>query len=114
VVRDNEQESPLWGESGTRTFTAQIFAPATPTPEPHTAFSLPVAAVGKLSSADLEVLEGFFARRLDMSLATRQAIAERIAGALQAKAGLEPPEGASVETFLEATARQLRDQARLN
>ena len=114
VVRDNEQESPLWGESGARTFTAQIFAPAAPTPEPHTAFSLPVAAVGKLSSADLEVLEGFFARRLDMSLATRQAIAERIAAALQAKAGLEPPEGASVETFLEATARQLRDQARMN
>jgi hypothetical protein len=32
---------------------------------------------------------------------------------VQAKSGLEVPEGASVETFLEATARQLRDQARL-
>jgi hypothetical protein len=61
----------------------------------------------------LQVLEGFFARRLDMSLETRQALAERIAAALQAKSGLEAPVGASVETFLEATARQLRDAARM-
>jgi hypothetical protein len=48
-----------------------------------------------------------------MSLATRQALAVRIASAIQAKSGLEPPAGASIETFLEATARQLRDLARL-
>jgi uncharacterized RDD family membrane protein YckC len=113
VVRDREEEAPLWGESGARTFTAQIFAPVAPAPEPHTAFSLPATGVAKLSAADLEVLEGFFARRLDMSLATRQAIAQRIASAIQSKSGLEPPAGASVETFLEATARELRDLARM-
>jgi hypothetical protein len=32
---------------------------------------------------------------------------------LQAKSGLEPPPDASVETFLEAAARQLRDLARM-
>jgi hypothetical protein len=48
-----------------------------------------------------------------MSLATRRALAQRIAAAIQAKSGLETPAGASVETFLEATARQLRDQVRL-
>jgi hypothetical protein len=69
--------------------------------------------IARLSSADLEVLEGFFSRRLDMSMATRQALALRIAAAIQAKSGLEPPDGASVETFLEATARQLRDVARM-
>ena len=113
VVRDRVEEAPLWGESGSRTFTAQIFAPVAPIPEPHTAFTLPVDGVARLTAADLEVLEGFFARRLDMSLATRQAIAARIAAAIQAKSGLEPPAGASVETFLEATARQLRDVARM-
>ena len=41
------------------------------------------------------------------------ALAERIAQAIQAKSGLEQPAGASVETFLEATASQLRDQARM-
>ena len=74
---------------------------------------LPASAVARFSAADLEVLEGFFSRRLDMSLPTRQALAERIAAALQAKSGLEAPVGVSVETFLEATARQLRDLARL-
>src|ERR1035437_982644 len=113
VVRDREQEAPLWGESGARTFTAQIFAPSAPIPEPHTAFSLPATGIAKLSVADLEVLEGFFSRRLDMTLATRQVLAERIASAIQAKSSLEPAAGASVETFLEATARQLRDQARM-
>lgn len=113
VVRDRVQEAPLWGESGARTFTAQIFAPGAPVPEPHTAYSLPADGIARLSPTDLEVLEEFFARRLDMSLPTRHALAERIAAALRAKSGLEPPAGASVETFLEATARQLRDQARM-
>jgi uncharacterized RDD family membrane protein YckC len=113
VVRDREPETPLWGETSGRTFTAQLFAPSAPIPEPHTALTLPMSGIAKLSSADLEVLEGFFARRLDMSMATRAAIAQRIAAAIQAKSGLETPEGASVETFLEATARQLRDVARM-
>jgi len=112
VVRDRDPESPLWGDSGSRTFTAQLYA-RTPIPEPHTAVMLPAMGISKLSSADLEVLEGFFSRRLDMSLATRQALAQRIAAAIQAKSGLETPAGASLETFLEATARQLRDQVRL-
>ncbi len=113
VVRDREEEAPLWGESGARTFTAQSFTASTPAPEPHFAVTLPATGIAKLSTADLEVLEGFFSRRFDMSLETRRALAQRIATALQAKSGLEAPPGASVETFLEATARQLRDQARM-
>jgi uncharacterized RDD family membrane protein YckC len=113
VVRDRVQEAPLWGDSGARTFIAQIFAAGAPAPEPHNAYSLSADGIARLSSTDLEVLEGFFSRRLDLSLSTRQALAERIAAAIQAKSGLEPPAGASMETFLEATARQLRDQARM-
>jgi uncharacterized RDD family membrane protein YckC len=113
VVRDRDTETPLWGESGSRTFTAQIFTASAPIPEPHTSVTLPATGVAKLSSGDLEVLEGFFSRRLDMDMATRQVLAQRIASAIQAKSGLEVPSGASVETFLEATARQLRDVARM-
>jgi uncharacterized RDD family membrane protein YckC len=112
VVRDSEPDSPLWADTGSRTFTAQIFQQV-PIPEPHTTVILPAISISKLSSMDLEVLEGFFARRLDMSLATRHALAERIASAIRAKSGLAMPAGASVETFLEAVARQLRDQGRL-
>jgi uncharacterized RDD family membrane protein YckC len=113
VVRDREPESTLWGDTGSRTFTAQLFSGNVAIPEPHLAVTLPATGIAKLSSGDLEVLEGFFSRRLDMSLATRQALAARIAAAVQAKSGLETPAGVSVETFLEATARQLRDQARM-
>ena len=48
-----------------------------------------------------------------MPLETREALAQRIASAIQAKSGLELPLGASIETFLEVTARQLRDVARM-
>jgi uncharacterized RDD family membrane protein YckC len=113
VVRDREPESPLWGDTGSRTFTAQLFSGNMAIPEPHLAVTLSATGIAKLSSSDLEVLEGFFSRRLDMNMATRQALAARIAAAVQAKSGLEMPAGVSVETFLEATARQLRDQARL-
>ena len=113
VVRDREPEPPPRDDSAKRTFTAQIFSAPEPSPEPHSFISLPAAGVARLSSADLEVLEGFFSRRLDMSLETRRALAERIASAIQAKSGLERPSGASVETFLEATARDLRDLSRM-
>lgn len=113
VVRDREEEPASWQDSGNRTFTAQVFTPRAPAPEPHTYVRLPSDNVAKLSSAELEVLEGFFSRRLDMPLATREALAWRIAAAIQGKSGLEVPDGASVETFLEAVARDLRDQGRL-
>ena len=113
VVRDREQESTPWSDSPNRTFTAQLFSPPAASPEPHTLVSLPATGVAKLSSADLEVLEGFLARRLDMSLETRQGLAERMAAAIRAKSGLEAPPGVSTETFLEAAARELRDMGRL-
>lgn len=113
VVRDREQETPLWGETGSRTFTAASFTPAAAPLEPHMRVTLPATGVARLSITDLEVLEGFLARRLDMPLEVRQSLAERIAGAIRAKSGLEQPVGISTETFLEATARSLRDVARM-
>src|SRR5579864_9147416 len=113
VVRDREQDATPWSDLSTRTFTAQIFSAPPPTPEPHTLVTLPPEGIAKLTSSDLEVLEGFFARRLDMPLPTRQALAGRIAAAIGAKSGLEAPPGVSTETFLEATARELRDLGRL-
>src|SRR5579863_1434512 len=74
VVRDRDSETPLWGDTAARTFTAHAFTPAAPSPEPHARVTLPVSGIAKLSSTDLEVLEGFFARRLDMALETREAL----------------------------------------
>lgn len=113
VVRDREEESPMWSETTSRTFTAPAFSASAPAPQPNAALTLPAAGIAKLSPADLAVLEGFFWRRLDMSIETRQALAHRIAGAIQAKSGLESPHDVKAETFLEAVALQLRDIARM-
>jgi hypothetical protein len=75
---------------------------------------LSTPALARLSTNDLQVLEGFFARRLDMDMVTRAALAERLASALRAKSGLEIPPDISVETFLEAVAHQLRELSRMN
>jgi len=98
-VRDREPETPLWGDTGSRIFTAQLFKANTPIPEPHTALTLPATGIAKLTSSDLEVLEGFFSRRLDMTMATRQALAGRIGAAIQAKSGLEVPEAPAWRHF---------------
>src|ERR1700722_9001067 len=128
VVRDREVDSPHWGQSASRTFTAPtLLAPSPITPAgssltspdswdgpPHLRVVLPATALAKLSGSDLEVLESFFGRRLDMDLTTRAALASRIASALCAKSGLAIPQDTSVETFLEAVAHQFREQARMS
>jgi uncharacterized RDD family membrane protein YckC len=114
VVRDRETESPQWAASGSRTFTAPISAAESPIPPPHLRVVLPAPALAKLSTTDLEVLEGFFARRLEMDLTTRGALAERIASALCAKSGMTIPPETSVETFMEAVAHQFRELGRMS
>jgi len=114
VVREREVEAPMWGESTSRTLTAAALAPNSPIPPPHLRVVLPAPALARLTPADLEVLEGFFSRRLDMDLTTRGALAGRIASALCAKSGLAIPPEISVETFLEAVAHQFRELGRMS
>jgi Predicted membrane protein/domain len=112
VVRDQIIEQPYWGEMSSRTITAGSFADIHASESrtaPHLLVQLPASLVAKLSTSDLEVLEGFFTRRLDMDLSTRASLAKRIATAITTKSSLEIPEGISIETFLEAVAHQLRE-----
>ena len=113
VVRDRNIEQPHWSGSTSRTFTGPVLTAESPIPPPHLNLSLPAPALAKLSASDLEVVEGFFSRRLDMDLTTRTALSNRIASALCAKSGLEIPPGTSVETFLEAVAHQFRELGRM-
>jgi uncharacterized RDD family membrane protein YckC len=127
VVRDREQETPLWADTGVgpnvpaigwelgvRTSTSPAFTtPKSAMGQLHS-LGLDASAIAKLTASDLVVLEGFFARRLDLPLTTRQTLAERIAAAIQAKSGLEPLVGISAETFLEAVARELRGLGRMS
>lgn len=113
VVHDREHLNVSSSVDNSRTFTSGLFenAPAT-LPRPRE-FEIASSKVQHLGAADLEVLEGFFARRLDFSLETRAKLAERIASAIRARTGLEPPPEVNTETFLEEIARQLRDLARI-
>ncbi len=128
VVRDREVDAPHWNENSTRTLGLHSLAVGPPNPSPgspqtgpglwggppHLRVVLPAPALAKLSAADLEVLEGFFARRLEMDLTTRAALAGRIAQALCAKSGLAIPPDTSTETFLEAVAHQFRELGRMS
>ncbi len=117
VVRDRLIEPPHWSGASSRTITGPAFAPAadtSPMAAPHLKIALPAPALAKLAASDLGVLEGFFARRFDMDLGTRGALAGRIASALSAKSGLTIPPDTSVETFLEAVAHQLRELGRMS
>lgn len=115
VVHEREQlDAPSVSRSA-RSLTAGIFdAPAIAAMGArHNALELSATGIQRLTVADLEVLEGFFARRLDFTMETRARLAERIAASIQAKSGLAIPAGVSVETFLEEVAHQLRDIARI-
>lgn len=113
VVRDRIPEAPLWNDAGSRTFTAASLQPAPPLMAAPASLSLPAASIARLSAADLQVIETFLGRRLDLPLEVRRQLAERIAAAITAKCALERSAGVSTETFLETVGRDLRDLARL-
>jgi uncharacterized RDD family membrane protein YckC len=113
VVRDRKVDEPHWSGTSSRTFTGPALTADSPIPPPHLSVVLPAPALAKLAITDLEVVEGFFARRLDMDLTTRATLAGRIAAAICAKSGLEIAPGTSVETFLEAVVHHVRELGRM-
>ncbi len=81
VVHERELETPLESMGQSRTFTAESFKTANAAvPPPPRENKLPADAVARLSLADLQALESFFARRLDMPLETRAQLATRNGG----------------------------------
>jgi hypothetical protein len=94
--------------AGTRTFTAASLEPP-PQPVLRKTLELPADGVARLSRADLQLMENFLARRLDLPLDVRASLAERLAIHMKEKTMLEVPSGTSNETFLEALVVGLRD-----
>jgi uncharacterized RDD family membrane protein YckC len=94
--------------AGTRTFTAASLEPH-PQPVLRTTLELPADGVARLSRADLQLMENFLARRLDLPLDVRASLAERLASKMKEKTMLEVPPGTGNETFLEALVVGLRD-----
>ena len=92
---------------GTRTFTAASLEP--PQPTLRKTLELPADGVARLSRADLQLMENFLVRRLDLPLDVRASLGERLTIRMKEKTMLEVPSGASNETFLEALVAGLRD-----
>jgi uncharacterized RDD family membrane protein YckC len=109
VVHERAAETPLWTSGAQRTITAQVFAEA-PAQSPITPLpvDLPADAVARLSADDLNVIDHFFARAIDIDIARRAQLAERLAQQMTAKMGMDMPAGATPERVLESIARILR------
>jgi uncharacterized RDD family membrane protein YckC len=110
VVHERAAESPLWGGSASRTITAAVFAPDSVAPPPILPVSvdLPADAVARLTPDDLNVIDHFFARAIDIDMARREQLADRLARQMVARMGIPMPEGVSPERVLESIARILR------
>ncbi|HTV14266.1 MAG TPA: RDD family protein [Acidobacteriaceae bacterium] len=110
VIHERAIESPLWSGSASRTITAAVFAPDPIAPPPIAPLSvdLPADAVARLTPDDLNVIDHFFVRAIDIDIARREQLADRLARQMTARMGTPMPEGVSPERVLESIARILR------
>lgn len=112
VVHERATEEPIWGGTGPRTITAATFQPAEREPDflsqHNVAVALPADAVARLNAQDLNVIDRFFSRALDMDLTTRAQIAARLTAQMSAKMNVEAPKDINPERVLEAIAYQIR------
>jgi uncharacterized RDD family membrane protein YckC len=114
VVHERGDEQPLLIERGTSIMPAHLasgYDPLASAAAAQDAGSLAADAVARLGADDLLLIESFFARALDLSLATRAEIASRVTAQMAAKMGIPAPPG-NPERFLEAVAYAMRSTAR--
>jgi uncharacterized RDD family membrane protein YckC len=107
VVHERPLEAPLESIGSSRTFTSGVFQSA-PAPPPPRVSHLPSDAVARLTMADLQTLEHYLARRLDVPMETRATLAARISQNIAQKMNYAIPDGMSQEAFLEEAAYALR------
>jgi len=111
VVHERPLETPLDSIGLSRTFTLAAMSPGV-VPAPRES-RLPADAVARLTMADLQALEHYLARRLDVPVATRQALANKIAQSIAMKMNYSIPPEMKQETFLEEAAYALRSTPNL-
>jgi uncharacterized RDD family membrane protein YckC len=107
VVHSVPAETPMV-PAGTRTFTAASFDRPLQ-PAPSKILDLPADAVARLSRMDLQLIENFLVRRLDLPLDVGASLAQKLAHKMSEKMRLPVPPGVSNETFLEALVLGLRE-----
>jgi uncharacterized RDD family membrane protein YckC len=75
--------------------------------------SITADALSRLTTADLQAIETFLERRLDMALDVRQSLAARLAASTAARMNMPTPAAIHPETFLEEVAYGVRSLGKL-
>jgi uncharacterized RDD family membrane protein YckC len=111
VIHERSSEQPLMGHNS-RGITASVYQQPPPQSLQRAgAVQPPADAIARLRPEDLNVIESFLARALDLDLSTRYEIAGRIAASMFAKMDLPLPPDLNPERALESIAYAMRSQA---
>jgi uncharacterized RDD family membrane protein YckC len=107
VVHERSDEQPLLNHNS-RTFTASLYPQPLETPRQPESSLVPADAIARLDANDLNVIDTFFSRALDLDLDKRAEIAGRIAQRMSAKMQVPLPAGTPPERVLESIAHAKR------
>jgi uncharacterized RDD family membrane protein YckC len=115
VVHERLDEQPMLAHNS-RTFTSALYTPSQfgEISQPQRPGQVPLAAdaVARLQKQDLNVIDAFLARALDLEMATRDEMAAKIAARIAARMQITLSEGVTPERFLEAVAFDMRAGSR--
>lgn len=107
VVHERSDEQPLMSHNS-RTFTASLYPQPIETAREPVSALVPADGVARLDAGDLNVIDTFFGRALDLDLDKRAEIAGRIADRMSAKMQVPLPVGVAPERVLESIAQTMR------
>lgn len=112
VVHERAEEQPLLAHKN-RTFTALLYPQPIVELQPRAAtVHLPAGAINRLQMQDLNIIDAFLTRALDLSTTTREEMARKLASRIAAKMQYLIPEELNSERFLEAVAYDMRGLGR--
>jgi len=111
VVHERSDEQPLMSHNS-RTFTSALYPQPLETAREPVGVLLAADGVARLDGGDLNVIDTFFSRALDLDLDKRAEIAGRIADRMSAKMQVPLPVGVAPERVLESIAPAMRSQPR--
>lgn len=108
VVRETETESRIAGAGAARMVTAGVFEPKAETPSARSR-QIPADALARLSPSDLQLIDSFLERRLDLPFEIASNLSQKLAATLSQKMGFAIPAAMSSDSFLEQAAAGVRE-----
>ncbi len=111
VIHERNMTMVMWEGNGARTFTA-VQADSVASGPAARPTGLPADAIARLSLADVEVIESFGARRLDLPVPTGEALAAKLAAQMATRMQVELPTDRSATDLLAGLAQERRSMGR--